>query len=334
MRKIFTFLAALLATFSLSAETIFSFTVTSATTAVGEYTAEGGAAKCTNAMATGGSNEVTIGSQTFYKFNSSSAWEFTLADGNFEVDDVIAVTCACSSAKSGKGIKLNDAIVLTGDFAESTPNTLTYTVVAGDGIVGTNKVTVKRNDADIKFGTFAVNREAVTTDPVLKVSKDSIDVFVTPIQATPSVKVTFSGKNLTPGTYNLTIPNLAGLTVAPQSVTVGSDGKLSAEVTISYTSAVDVATAATEISLTINEQVAKVTVTYGAMSAFCGELIKATTQQVVTGLIGGTVATNLSKGDSKKTGQEQILRYPIGRWCYFCRRRHLCHEYYRCRRLC
>ena len=128
MKKLFTFAAAILASVAMSAETIFSYTVVNPAT--GTYEAVGGSAKCTTAMASGGNNEITIGDQTFYKFNSSSAWEFTLADeGTFAVGDVISITAACgTSAKTGKGVKLND-IAVTGDFAANAASTLTYTVL-------------------------------------------------------------------------------------------------------------------------------------------------------------------------------------------------------------
>ena len=168
MRKFFTLAAAILASMAMSAEVIFSYTVVNP--AAGTYEAVGGTAKCTTAMASTGSNEITIGTQTFYKFNSSSAWEFTLTDeGTFAVGDVISITAACnaSSAKSGKGVKLND-IAVTGDFPANTANTITYTVQEGDAIAGQTTITVKRNDSDIKFGSIAVDREGVTpsTDPV------------------------------------------------------------------------------------------------------------------------------------------------------------------------
>ena len=90
---------------------------------------------------------------------------------------------------------------------------------------------------------------------------------LTAANPTPSATVTFTGKNLAAGTYNLTIPEVAGLTVNPTSVTVGEDGKLSAEVTIAYTSAVDVAAASANIVLTIGELNATVAVNYSAVLA-------------------------------------------------------------------
>jgi hypothetical protein len=174
MRKLFTLAAAVLASLAMSAETIFSFTVTSETTAKGTYTAEGGTAVCSGAaMSTGGSNEITIGTQTFYKFSSSTQWDFTLADGDkFAEGDVISITGACTTSnKTGKGVTLN-SIAVTGDFPASTANTLTYTVTATDAINGQTTITLKRNDSDIKFGSISVSREAVVpiTDPVASVT--------------------------------------------------------------------------------------------------------------------------------------------------------------------
>ena len=169
MRKFFTFATALMASMAMSATTIFSYTLTEAGTDGTTYDADGGTAKCVKTMASGGSNEITIGDQTFYKFNSSSAWEFTLADeGTFAEGDVISITAACgTSNKTGKGVKLN-GISVTGDFPASTANTLTYTVQADDAINGQTTIRVERNDSDIKFGTIVVDRENATpsTDPV------------------------------------------------------------------------------------------------------------------------------------------------------------------------
>ena len=158
MKKLFTLAVAVLASLAMSATTIFSYTLTAAGTDGTTYDAEGGTAKCVKAMASGGSNEITIGDQTFYKFNSSSAWEFTLADeGTFAAGDVVEIIAACSSQKNGKGVTLN-GIVVTGNFAAGEAGTLTYTVADGDAIDGKTTIQVKRNDADIKFGSIAVDR--------------------------------------------------------------------------------------------------------------------------------------------------------------------------------
>ncbi len=144
---------------------IFGFTCTSSTTAVssGGYTATGGTATLSgSAMSTGGTNELTIGTQTFYKFNSSSQWTFTLSSGKFAAGDVITFTCCCESGsdKSGKGVKINNSIAVTGDFPKNTTNTISYTVVASDGVAGQSSFYIKRNDSNIKFGTVSVTRSS------------------------------------------------------------------------------------------------------------------------------------------------------------------------------
>ena len=93
----------------------------------------------------------------------------------------------------------------------------------------------------------------ISTDPKLSVTPDSIGLKATVANPNPSAKVTFSGKNLTPGTYNLVLPSVMGnWTVNPTSVTVGEDGKLSAEITASYLLNEFVEDEKSSISLTIN----------------------------------------------------------------------------------
>lgn len=174
MKKIKLFALAIMAMMTMSTmaavSEIFSFTVTSATAGVGTYEAVGGSAECKKGMATGGSNEVTIGDQTFYKFNSSSEWIMTLSSGTFQEGDILSFTGAChaSSAKTGRGFLLNGAIAVTGDFPGGESNTLTYTVVANDGIAGTSSLSIKRNDSDIKFGTFVASRNEAIAYPFVK----------------------------------------------------------------------------------------------------------------------------------------------------------------------
>lgn len=107
----------------------------------------------------------------------------------------------------------------------------------------------------------------LSKDPVLKVSAAEVNLDVNAANPSASEKVTFTGKNLAAGTYSLVVPNLAGLTVTPSSVTVGEDGILNAEVTLTYTSAVDVAAANAVVSLTIGELTQSVTVNYSAVTA-------------------------------------------------------------------
>ena len=291
MKKIFTFAAAILTAMTMSATTIFSYTLTEPGTDGTTYDAEGGSAKCVKTMASGGSNEITIGEQTFYKFNSSSAWEFTLADeGIFAEGDVIAITAACgTSNKSGKGVKLN-GISVTGDFPASTANTITYTVQAGDAIVGTTTIRVERNDSDIKFGSIAVDREGATpsTDPV-----ESAEISgETACAIGASVELTCNAPKATTYQWYLGGAAIEGANAKKYTFTPTAAGEFS------FTCAASNDYTATPVVA------AAFVVTVVDPSAACGELIKAVhvnkNTATVTGVLGGTADKNTQ--DNGKLG--------------------------------
>ena len=300
MRKIFTLLAAVFASFSLwAADPVFKALSEAELDESGQYpvyTWSFDELKCKNVP--------NIYVQVPENANGTIAWACTSSNtGRFLY--LYTMVNGALTKQSDRKIAMNTAFDKAGVKIEFTSDDIVVENETSYLVFGTS------DDFKAKGIQLEVTSSgAPSTDPVLKVSKDTVDLFVTPAKSNPFVQVTFSGKNLTPGNYSLTIPNLSGLTVAPQSVTVGEDGKLSAEVTISYTSAVDVATADVEISLTINEQVAKVAVNYGAMSAFCGELIRAThtgdKTADVTGLVGGS-ADKKTSGDSKFGGKGQYF---------------------------
>lgn len=103
-----------------------------------------------------------------------------------------------------------------------------------------------------------------STDPVLNVDKESVELNAVAANPAPKAEVTFSGKNLAAGNYTLVVPNLSGLYVEPASVTVGEDGKLNAKVVIRFAPTVEMEAASTKISLTIGELTKEVTIAYSA----------------------------------------------------------------------
>lgn len=103
--------------------------------------------------------------------------------------------------------------------------------------------------------------------PVFTPSVSSLTLALNPAVTTKSATFKMAGKNLTDGTYNLTIPSVAGLSVTPTSFTVAS-GVVDQEFTVSYTSAVDVAAASANITATVNDIVATVAVNYSARLSF------------------------------------------------------------------
>lgn len=154
--------------------------------------------------------------------------------------------------------------------ANGEANSITYTVPAGSKLIGASKFLLQRNNtvylASVEVANCgeAIEGGEVSTDPVLAVTPATVTLDVTAANTNPSATVTFSGKNLAAGTYNLTLPNVAGLTANPASVTVGEDGKLNATVTISYTSDAEVAASSATVGLTIGELTQNVTVNYSA----------------------------------------------------------------------
>ena len=200
----------------------------------------------------------------------------------YRVTNVSDVAILAKSGSAGKRTVSLEAFELTaGVPAETAAQSATTesndnTLLSISGLSTANEyLVVVKQIAGGSKGTSAGNsnyyaiafKTIVSTDPVLNVNPAEIDLNVTASATNPSATVTFSGKNLAAGTYGLTLPELAGLTVTPASVTVGEDGKLNAEVTISYTSDVEIAANSTTVGLTIGALTKSVTVNYSAVLA-------------------------------------------------------------------
>ena len=78
---------------------------------------------------------------------------------------------------------------------------------------------------------------------------------------------TITGSKLTAGTYDLTIPSVAGLTVSPTSFTVAADGTVSQVVNVSYSSTENVAASTANITATVGAANLSVAVNYSATVA-------------------------------------------------------------------
>lgn len=104
---------------------------------------------------------------------------------------------------------------------------------------------------------------APTSDPYFNISPKSVELNVTPFAKSVETSVAIKGGNLTDGNYDLTLPTVEGLTIAPTSVTV-TDGALDATITLTYTSETNVEKATAEASLTIGELTEKLTINYSA----------------------------------------------------------------------
>lgn len=164
--------------------------------------------------------------------------------------------------------KVSSSAERTGDLAASiTTGTDKKTYTVGTAVLAT--------DADVIYlsratgstsGIVAIKivRPAPATEPWLTLSATEVELAVTPFAASDEKTVTLKGGNLTAGTYTLTVPNVAGLTVEPASVTVAADGTVNQDIKLTYTSTVDVPEASAKVSVTINELPAELNITYSA----------------------------------------------------------------------
>ena len=213
-----------------------------------------------------------------FKFGSSYSYAdgkfvtFKPAEDGFEAGDIVSLSvCYNNSSEKNAAVALYAADGATLLF--TTENGVNGKLSADDPAVETFTL---ENDMDSLFigrsgntSTYVILLQVIRPAeaaqvPRLSVSPAEVTLKVTPKQSASSATVKFTGKNLTPGEHSLTLPNLAGLTVNPTAVTVAADGKLNAEVTLTYTSTEDVPAAAAEIALTINDLTAKVAINYSA----------------------------------------------------------------------
>ena len=278
MKKFFTFAVALMASVAMMAETEASPSsvtkdadyVGTSYTFNGTYIAGGGSAKV-GAMPNKGVkarlNKSAVSNEAI-----ANALEFTTNEG-YQITGITIVGITNSDNKAATvGTIYVDGVAWNGTFDGTLPakNASAASNIVVSNIAATQSVIFAFSDlggATQANITYTVEYETATpsTDPKLTVSPAEVSLNATAAVPNPSAKVVFSGKNLAAGEYMLNTPKLAGLSVAPASVTVGEDGKLNAEVTISYTSAVEVAATSTTIGLTISGLTKNVTVNYSAV---------------------------------------------------------------------
>lgn len=97
-------------------------------------------------------------------------------------------------------------------------------------------------------------------DPTIKATSE-IAVKAVPFNKTSTATVTLKGSNLNDGTYDVTMPDVAGLSIEPASFTV-AEGAVDQEFTVSYTSEADVESATATIVFSDGTTSAETAVTY------------------------------------------------------------------------
>ena len=190
----------------------------------------------------------------------------TLTTGSFLMGDIIEIYASALSGGNTATLftdKEGENAIGNADFDLNTMKA-TYTLTADVPAIYIVRTT---SDCNPHVRMIQVIRPVDDGQPALNVDKSEIALNVTAEEQSVSEVITFSGKHLTPGNYALTVPNVAGMTVEPASVTVAEDGKLSAQVTVTFASTEDVAAASANISLTIGELSESVAVNYSAVQA-------------------------------------------------------------------
>ena len=265
MRKLFAFFAAALFAVTMSAEVICTATLES----IDKNNNETGIAQtgCTMAWLgiTSDKDFVTIDGHKYYKFSSNDSYVRLILDGGdkFQEGDVVSIAVAANQSKTvsvafSSGNKTTEVTVSNTEAGVVT-RTLEAADILEDGSIKMNR----GGNSNIRVCSFSVERET-STEPMLNVDKESVELNATLANPAPKAEVTFSGKNLAAGKYALNVPNLAKLSVAPVEVEVGADGKLSAKVVITFAPKEDVAAGSTKISLTIGELTKEVAIAYSA----------------------------------------------------------------------
>jgi len=213
---------------------------------------------------------VEIDGHKYYKFSSEDSYvQLILNNGDkFAEGDVVTITVAANQEKkvslafgSASGNKTSEANV-SNTVAGEVSRELVAADIEADGSI---KV-FRAGNSNLRVCSFTATRES-STDPVLNVSPAEVTLELTAAKLSDVAYVHFGGKNLTPGVYPISVPDLDGLRLDPSNVTVGDDGKLNEDVAIAYSSEVDVEANSTEIKLEIGELEAKVTVNYSASFA-------------------------------------------------------------------
>ena len=172
----------------------------------------------------------------------------------FKVDGPCSVTFYTQSHAS-RGIQVGSKAGGT-EYGSQDASTTEWTC----NITAAGFVYLSSYSGDFYFAGFTVTP---SSGPQLGASPTSLNFALTPSSLTKSEKFTVTGKNLTDGSYDLTVPSVDGLSVSPTSFTV-ADGEVEQEFEVTYTSDVDVAANSATISATVDGESFEVTVNYSA----------------------------------------------------------------------
>ena len=173
-----------------------------------------------------------------------------------------------------------DPVAASTAVAYSSSNTSVAEVNSSTGAItlkasGSTVITAAISD-DATYKDASASYTLVVTDPnapTLTASPTDLTLSASANITSPSATFTVTGTNLTDGNYNISVPSVDGLSVSPANITV-SGGSVNQEVTVTYAPSADAASSSDDITLTIDEIVATVTVNYSAtLSVYTQETI-------------------------------------------------------------
>lgn len=207
----------------------------------------------------------------YYKLGSNDVAIEIQGTADFEEGDTVFIVGKNGKDKEERCFEVGNSSATkagtTGNVLSTTANhtnETTFTAVVDATVAGTTLRVFRLAGKNMYVKSIKVVRPAPKTEPWLTLSATEVELAVTPFATSDEETVTLKGGNLTAGTYALTVPNVAGLTVEPASVTVAADGTINQDIKLTYTSTVDVPEATAKVSVTINELPAELTITYSA----------------------------------------------------------------------
>ena len=172
--------------------------------------------------------------------------------------------------------------------------------ISANGLSASNKYLVRIEGTNGDMTLYAVRfTTSVSTDPTISSTPSQITLKAVESGVAVNSSFTINGQNLTPGTYNLTVPSVTGLTVSPTSFTVGADGKVSQAVSVSYSSTENVSEKTVNITSTVGNVNLNVPVNYSAT-------VVAWTLQSISGEKVWDFASSVS-GSKQFTGDAQSI---------------------------
>lgn len=213
----------------------------------------------------GGNGDISYGGTNYKTLKNSNGAQNTITCPEGKVATKIVFLVTSNADSSGKlsefdGTTCNDEVTSCKNY--TSPTTIEKT------IDNKSSFTFTFSTKQVCFIAVVTYEDAVTDKPSLKVQDGkSLRLALTPVTTSASDVFTLTGKNLTDGTYNLSVPSVSGLSVSPTSFTVTS-GAVNQEFTVTYTSTVDVAETLVNITATVGELVASVPVTYSARTTY------------------------------------------------------------------